>query len=123
MCEREDFLGITLKIVHVQSVLVTAVFFIQKAAKIVLGGSIKRRIGSPGLFSQSFGELYIVMQKESQTKTAVSSGMSQEDVVLNLTISGAREQILCLLEQMDHIAGFSVLKGSFIVSNARKTPV
>lgn len=66
------------------------------------------------------------MQKESQNKTAVlldTVGTHQEDVVLNLTISGAREQILCLLEQMDHITGFSVVKGSFVVSNPRSTPV
>jgi hypothetical protein len=63
------------------------------------------------------------MQKESQSTTAVQAVACQEDVVLNLTISGAREQILCLLEQMDNIAGFSVLKGSFIVSNTRHKPV
>ncbi|WP_420645631.1 hypothetical protein [Candidatus Leptofilum sp.] len=63
------------------------------------------------------------MQKESQTKTAVPTGASQEDVILNLTIAGAREQILCLLEQMDDVTGFSILKGSFIVSNTRNTPV
>lgn len=63
------------------------------------------------------------MQKESQAKTAVQAAAYQEDVVLNLTISGAREQILSLLEQMDDIAGFSVLKGSFIVSHTRNTTV
>lgn len=63
------------------------------------------------------------MQKESQTKTADQSTAFQDDVVLNLTIAGAREQILCLLEQMDDVTGFSVLKGSFIVSNTRNTPV
>ncbi|MBK7894601.1 MAG: hypothetical protein WAS33_21445 [Candidatus Promineifilaceae bacterium] len=63
------------------------------------------------------------MHKESQAKTAVQAAAYQEDVVLNLTISGAREQILCLLEQMDNIAGFSVLKGSFIVSHPRNTSV
>ncbi|WP_420629647.1 hypothetical protein [Candidatus Leptofilum sp.] len=62
------------------------------------------------------------MQKENQIKTAVQSNPFQEDVVLNLTISGAREQILCLLEQMDDITGFSVLKGSFIVSHTRNSP-
>ncbi|MCA9919675.1 MAG: hypothetical protein KC445_17075 [Anaerolineales bacterium] len=63
------------------------------------------------------------MHKESQLKTATQAAGSQEDVVLNLTISGAREQILSLLEQMDAVAGFSVLKGSFIVSQPRSTPV
>lgn len=63
------------------------------------------------------------MQKESQSTTAVSSNGSQEDVVLSLTISGAREQILCLLEQMDTIPGFSVVKGSFIVSHTRSTTI
>ncbi len=61
------------------------------------------------------------MQKESQSTTAVSANGSQEDVVLSLTISGEREQILCLLEQMDTIPGFSVVKGSFIVSATRST--
>ncbi|MBK8904888.1 MAG: hypothetical protein IPM53_27155 [Anaerolineaceae bacterium] len=63
------------------------------------------------------------MQKESQPTTAAPTNSCQEDVVLNLTISGAREQILCLLEQMDAISGFSVLKGSFIVSAPRNTPM
>jgi hypothetical protein len=41
----------------------------------------------------------------------------QEDVVLNLTLTGARECILDLLEQMDAVKGFSVLDGSFIVNS------
>ena len=40
-----------------------------------------------------------------------------EDVVLNLTLTGARECILDLLEQMDAVKGFSVLDGSFIVNS------
>lgn len=60
------------------------------------------------------------MQQESRSTMAVQSVDSQEDVVINLTISGAREQILCLLEQMDAVPGFSVLKGSFIVSYKRQ---
>ncbi len=63
------------------------------------------------------------MQKESQAKTAVQASGNHQDVVLNLTISGAREQILCLLEQMDDISGFSVLKGSFIVSQPDNSTV
>jgi hypothetical protein len=63
------------------------------------------------------------MQKESQPTTAAPDNSCQEDVVLNLTISGAREQILCLLEQMDAIPGFSVVKGSFIVSTPRNAPM
>ena len=63
------------------------------------------------------------MQKESQAKTAVQTAGNHEDVVLNLTISGAREQILCLLEQMDDISEFSILKGSFIVSQPRNSTV
>ena len=57
------------------------------------------------------------MQKESAPTTAVQPPTCQEDVVLNLTISGAREQILSLLEQMGAVPGFSVVKGSFIVSS------
>lgn len=41
----------------------------------------------------------------------------QEDVVLNLTLTGARDCILDLLEQMDSVEGFSVLEGSFIVNS------
>ena len=56
------------------------------------------------------------MQKESSPTTAVQTDTCPEDdVVLNLTISGAREQILRLLEQMGAVPGFSVVKGSFIV--------
>ena len=55
------------------------------------------------------------MQKESSPTTTVQTNTGQEDVVLNLTISGAREQILSLLEQMGAVPGFSVVKGSLIV--------
>ncbi len=61
------------------------------------------------------------MQKENPLTTAVSTANRQEAVELNLTIRGAREQILLLLEQMDSVPGFSVLKGSFIVSTPRNT--
>ncbi len=61
------------------------------------------------------------MQKENPLTTAVSTAAYQEAVELNLTIRGAREQILHLLEQMDSVPGFSVLKGSFIVSTLRNT--
>ena len=61
------------------------------------------------------------MQKENSPTMAVHTTGCQEDVVLNLTISGAREQILSLLEQMDAVPGFSVVKGSFIVSIPRNT--
>jgi len=57
------------------------------------------------------------MHKESTSRTALQAVSGQEDVVLNLTISGAREQILYLLEQMDSVPGFSIVKGSFVVSN------
>lgn len=61
------------------------------------------------------------MQKESQPAAAVQVAACEEDVVLNLTISGAREQILSLLEQMDAVPGYSVVKGSFIVSTSRNS--
>ena len=61
------------------------------------------------------------MQKENSPTMAMQATSCQEDVVLNLTISGAREQILSLLEQMDTVPGFSVVKGSFIVSTPRDT--
>lgn len=64
-----------------------------------------------------------IMQNKDLSTTAVSTARFQEAVELNLTISGAREQILHLLEQMNAVPGFSVLKGSFIVSTSRNTPV
>ena len=63
------------------------------------------------------------MQKESHSSTADHQADRQEDVVLNLTISGAREKILSLLEQMEAVPGFSVVKGSFIVSSNRIVPL
>jgi hypothetical protein len=39
-------------------------------------------------------------------------------IILNLTISGAREHLMELLEKMDKVDGFSVLDGSF---QARRT--
>ena len=42
----------------------------------------------------------------------------REDVVLNLTLAGARECILDLLEQMDSVEGFYVLDGSFVVNSS-----
>jgi hypothetical protein len=63
------------------------------------------------------------MKKQNLSSTAVSTANYQEAVELNLTIRGAREQILRLLEQMDSVSGYSVLKGSFIVSTPHKTPV
>jgi hypothetical protein len=59
------------------------------------------------------------MQKENLSTTAVATEPSQESVELNLKISGKREQILTLLEQMNAVSGFSVLQGSFIVSTSR----
>jgi hypothetical protein len=41
----------------------------------------------------------------------------QKDVVLNLTLTGARDCILNLLEQMDTVKGYSVLEGSFVVNS------
>lgn len=64
-----------------------------------------------------------IMQNKDLSTTAVATAKFQEAVELNLTISGAREQILHLLEQMNAVPGFSVLKGSFIVSISRNTPV
>jgi hypothetical protein len=63
------------------------------------------------------------MQKESQPAATIPVAVCQEDIVLNLTISGAREQILSLLEQMDAVPGFSIVKGSFIVSTSRNSSV
>ncbi len=48
-----------------------------------------------------------------QRLEAFENELPQEDVVLNLTLTGARECILDLLDQMDTVEGFSVLEGSF----------
>lgn len=61
------------------------------------------------------------MQEKKQSLEAVQSTDCHEDVVLNLSISGTHEQILSLLEQMGAVSGFSVLKGSFIVSTSRNS--
>lgn len=45
----------------------------------------------------------------------------QKDVVLSLTLTGARECIMKLLEHMDAIKGYSVLDGSFVVSSNQST--
>lgn len=45
-----------------------------------------------------------------------------KDVVLSLTVTGARDCIMKLLEHMDAIKGFSVLDGSFVVSSNQSTP-
>ena len=44
------------------------------------------------------------------------------DVVLNLTLTGARECIMKLLEEMDAVKGFSVLDGSFVVNSHQSAP-
>ena len=46
----------------------------------------------------------------------------QEDVVINLTLAGARDRIMDLLDRMDAVGGFSVLEGSFITSKDDLTP-
>ena len=63
------------------------------------------------------------MQKKTQAITATLLTDHNEDVVLNLTLSGAKGTILTLLEQLDALSGFSVVKGSFIVANNRNTPL
>jgi hypothetical protein len=46
----------------------------------------------------------------------------QKDVILNLTLAGARDCIMKLLEEMDAVKGFSVLDGSFVVNSNQSTP-
>jgi hypothetical protein len=43
-----------------------------------------------------------------------------DTVTLNLTISGAREHLMELLDRMDQLEGFSVLDGSFTAKMAHK---
>ncbi|MCP4359288.1 MAG: hypothetical protein GY796_14845 [Chloroflexi bacterium] len=46
----------------------------------------------------------------------VNDVTKQKNVVLSLKVTGAKECIMDLLEQMDTIEGFSVLEGSFTTS-------
>ena len=43
-----------------------------------------------------------------------------DTVTLNLTISGARERLMELLDRMDQLEGFAVLDGSFTAKMASK---
>ena len=43
-----------------------------------------------------------------------------DTVTLNLTISGARERLMELLDKMDQLEGFAVLDGSFTAKMANK---
>lgn len=56
------------------------------------------------------------MNQNNEQQQDYADEDKREDVVLNLTLTGARECILDLLEQMDSVKGFSVLDGSFIVN-------
>lgn len=54
------------------------------------------------------------MEKQT-TPQPVSNGkeVKREDVVISLTLTGTRDRIMDLLDQMDRVPGFSVLDGSF----------
>lgn len=57
-------------------------------------------------------------QKEYQQREDTYNKPEQKDVVLSLTVTGARECIMSLLEQMESVKGFSVLDGSFVVNSS-----
>lgn len=58
----------------------------------------------------------------SQQAEELKNEPQQKDVVLSLTLAGARDCIMNLLEQMDAVKGFSVLEGSFVV-NSGESPL
>jgi len=45
-----------------------------------------------------------------------------DKIILNLTISGARERLMDLLEMMNQVDGFAVLNGSFTARNRDNQP-
>ena len=49
------------------------------------------------------------MMKQKQSKKTDKN----DRVTLNLTVQGERKRIMNLLEQMNLVSGYSVLKGSF----------
>lgn len=56
-----------------------------------------------------------VPTKSRKTIKDMVAESDRKDVVLNLTLTGARDSILNLLDQMEAVKGFSVLDGSFVV--------
>ena len=64
----------------------------------------------------------MIEEQMAHTTDIAEVELEQKDVVLNLTLTGARDCIMKLLEQMDAIKGFSVLDGSFVVNSNQSTP-
>jgi len=64
----------------------------------------------------------MIEEQMAHTTEIAEVELEQKDVVLNLTLTGARDCIMKLLEQMDAIKGFSVLDGSFVVNSNQSTP-
>ncbi|NJN54554.1 MAG: hypothetical protein HC804_07245 [Anaerolineae bacterium] len=64
----------------------------------------------------------MIEEQMGYTMETTEKEQEQRDVVLNLTLTGARDCIMKLLEQMDAIKGFSVLDGSFVVNSNQSAP-
>jgi len=64
----------------------------------------------------------MIEEQMAHTTEIAEVELEQKDVVLNLTLTGARDCIMKLLEQMDAIKGFSVLDGSFVVNSNQSSP-
>lgn len=64
----------------------------------------------------------MIEEQMAHTTERTEAELEQKDVVLNLTLAGARDCIMKLLEQMDAIKGFSVLDGSFVVNSNQSAP-
>ncbi len=63
----------------------------------------------------------MIEEQGVQSPEKVENDLEQKDVVLSLTVTGARDCIMKLLEHMDAIKGYSVLDGSFVVSSGQST--
>ena len=53
------------------------------------------------------------MQDQAMNNQPRSMKSEQKDVELTLTVRGGRDSIMALLDKMNRVDGFSVLKGSF----------
>ena len=61
------------------------------------------------------------MAKQNNEPSQENSESGKNKVVLTLTLTGRRENLTNLLEQMDMVGGFSVVSGSFTQYSANQS--
>ena len=61
------------------------------------------------------------MAKQNNEPSQENSESGKNKVVLTLTLTGKRENLTNLLEQMDMVGGFSVVSGSFTQYSANQS--